>query len=163
MRDTKSLRAADAANAIAALIVDRLAAYDTGKIALLTAQLAADNQRLAQLTTRNDAAQQALDAIAAGGGAAATKAMASAPYLGIVQSATSEMQSLLDDKRAAALTLLVAHGVEAPAVLTQAAPPASPQPSSLKLDAAVGLLVGVVVGLVAAAVLEWRRREGAAA
>ena len=89
--------------------------------------------------------------------------MASAPYLGIVQSVTSEMQSLLDDKRSAALTLLVAHGVEAPAVLTQAAPPSSPQPTSLKVDAAVGLLVGVIVGLVAAALLEWRRREGAAA
>jgi len=51
---------------------------------------------------------------------AATRAMASAPYLGIVQSVTSEMQTLLDDKNSAALNLLVARGVEAPAVLAQA-------------------------------------------
>jgi uncharacterized protein involved in exopolysaccharide biosynthesis len=89
--------------------------------------------------------------------------MASAPYLGIVQSVTSEMQSLLDDKNSAALNLLVARGVEAPAVLTPAASPASPQPTSLKVDTAVGLLVGLIIGLVAAVVLEWRRREGAAA
>ena len=163
VRDTKAGRAADAANAIAALMVDRLAAYNTGKIALLSRQVAADNRRLAQLTTRSDAAQQALNAIAAGGGAAATRAMASAPYLGIVQSVTSEMQSLLDDKNSAALNLLVARGVEAPAVLTPAASPASPQPTSLKVDTAVGLLVGLIIGLVAAVVLEWRRREGAAA
>ena len=83
----KPARAAAAANAIAAVIVDRLAAYDTAKIALLTSQVAGDDKRLAQLKARNDAAQRALSAIAAGGGAAATKAMASAPYLGIVQSA----------------------------------------------------------------------------
>ena len=163
VRDTDPVRAADAANAIAALIVDRLAAYNTAKIALLTAQVAADNRRLAQLPSRSDAAQQALTAIAAGGGAAATRAMASAPYLGIVQSVTSEMQTLLDDKNSAALNLLVARGVEAPAVLAQATPPSNPEPTSLKVDTAVGLLVGVVVGLVAAALLEWRRREGAAA
>ena len=47
--------------------------------------------------------------------------MASAPYLGIAQSATDEIQTLLDDKRSAALTLLVARGVEAPAIVTRAA------------------------------------------
>ncbi|MGD0998510.1 MAG: Wzz/FepE/Etk N-terminal domain-containing protein [Thermoleophilia bacterium] len=161
--DTKRVRAAAAANAIAAIIVDRLATYDTGKIALLTAEVAGDDKHLAQLTTRSDAAQANLNAIAAGGGAPATKAMASAPYLGIVQSANAEMQSLLDDRRTAALTLLVARGVEAPAILTQAVPPSTPQPRPLKVNVAIGLLVGLIVGLVAAAVLEWRRREGAAA
>ncbi len=125
--------------------------------------MAGDDKRLAQLRARSDAAQQALDAIAAGGGPASTKAMASAPYLGILQAASSEMQTLLDDKRTAAVQLLVARGVEAPAVLARAAPPSSPQATSLKVNTAVGLLVGLVVGLVVAAVLEWRRREGAAA
>lgn len=162
VRNTRPAHAADVANAIAAIIVDRLAAYDSGKIALLAAQIAGDDKRLAQLTARSDGAQRALTAIAAGGGPAATKAMASAPYLGIVQSAASEMQSLLDDKRSAALTLLVARGVEAPAVLAPAAAPSAPQPIALRLDTAVGLLVGLVVGLVTAALLEWRRREGAA-
>jgi capsular polysaccharide biosynthesis protein len=163
VQDTRAKRAADAANAIAAIIVTRLGAYDSGKIALLTAQVAADDRRLVQLTARSDSADRSLRAIAAGGGEPATKAMASAPYLGIAQSTSSEMQTLLDDKRSAALSLLVARGVEAPAVLARAAPPSSPQPTSLKLNVAVGLLVGLVVGLVTAAVLEWRRREGVSA
>ena len=156
--DIRPARAAAAANAIAALIEERLATYNDAKIALLTSQVASDDKRLAQLTARSDAAQKALGAIAAGGGPAATQAMAAAPYLGIVQSAAAEEQTLLDDRRSDSLTLLVAHGVEAPAVLTQAAPPSSPQASSLKTNAATGVLVGLVVGLVVAAVLEWRRR-----
>lgn len=163
VRDSKRARAAAAANAIAARIVDRLGVFDTAKIALLTAQVASDGKRLTQLTAQNDAAQRALGAVAAGGGTAADKAMASAPYLGIAQSANAEMQTLLDDRRSAALALLVARGVEAPAVLAPAASPSSPQPRSVKVNTAVGLLVGLVVGLVAAAVLEWRRREGAPA
>jgi len=161
VHDIKPARAAAAANAIAGVIVERLASYDQGKVALLTKQVAADDKRLAQLQATNTGAQKALAAIAAGGGSAATKAMASAPYLGIAQSATSEIQTLLDDKRTAALTLLVARGVEAPAVVTRAAPPSTPQPRALHLNTAVGLVVGFVIGLIVAALLEWRRRESA--
>jgi capsular polysaccharide biosynthesis protein len=163
VHDINPVRAAAAANAIAGVIVDRLGAYNTGKIALLTTQVAADSSRLAILTARNDAAQRALDAIAAGGGTAATKAMASAPYLGVQQSASDEMQTLLDDRRSATLGLLVARRVEAPAVLAPAAPPSTPQATALTLNTAVGLLVGLVVGLVTAVLLEWRRHEVAAA
>ncbi len=163
VHDSKPARAAAAANAIADVIVKRLAIYDQGKVALLTSQVASDDKRLAQLRATNDAAQKALAAIAAGGGAAATKAMASAPYLGIEQSATDEIQTLLDDKSSAALTLLVARGVEAPAIVTRASPPSTPEPRAVHLNTAVGLVVGLVVGLIVAALLEWRRREGAAA
>ena len=114
MTDTKPARAAAAANAIAVLIEQRLAVYGNAKVALLTAQLASDSKQIAQLAARTAAAQKALDAIGAGGGSAATKAMAAAPYLGIVQSAASEQQALLDDRRTDSLTLLVARGVEAP-------------------------------------------------
>ncbi len=156
--DTKPVRAAAAANAIAALIEQRLAVYGNAKVALLTAQVASDSKQIAQLAARTAAAQQALDAIGAGGGSAATKAMAAAPYLGIVQSAASEQQALLDDRRTDSLTLLVARGVEAPAILAHAAPPSTSQATSVKTNAATGVLVGVVVGLVVAALLEWRRR-----
>ena len=163
VHDINPVRAAAAANAIAGVIVDRLGAYNTGKIALLTTQVAADSSRLAILTARNDAAQRALDAIAAGGGTAATKAMASAPYLSTAPGDADEMQTLLSDRRFATLGLLVARGVEAPAVLAPAAAPASPEPSGLSLNTAVGLLVGLVVGLLTAALLEWRRRAPVAA
>lgn len=163
VHDPKPARAAAAANAIADVIVERLATYDQSKIALLTAQVASDDKRLAQLRGTNDAAQKELAAIAAGGGPAATRAMASAPYLGIVQSASSEIQALLDSRSTDALTLLVARGVEAPAVVTRAAPPSAPQPRAVHLNTAVGLVVGIVVGLIIAALLEWRRRERVAA
>jgi uncharacterized protein involved in exopolysaccharide biosynthesis len=156
--DTKPVRAAAAANAIAAIILQRLAAYGDAKVALLTQMVATDDARLAQLKARSDAAQKALAAIAAGGGPAATRAMAAAPYLGIVQSASDEQQALLEDRRTDALTLLLAKGTEAPAILARAAPPSTPQPSSLKTNVAIGALVGLVVGLVVAAVLDWRRR-----
>jgi uncharacterized protein involved in exopolysaccharide biosynthesis len=156
--DTKPARAAAAANALAVLVQQRLAVYNDAKVALLTAQVASDNRQIAQLTARTAAAQSSLADIAAGGGPAATKAMAAAPYLGIVQSAASEQQALLEDRRTDTLTLLVAKGVEAPVVLTHAAPPTTAQASSVKTNAAVGVLVGLVVGLVVAAALEWRRR-----
>jgi uncharacterized protein involved in exopolysaccharide biosynthesis len=156
--DTKPVRAAAAANAIAVLIQQRLAVYDNAKVALLTSQIASDTKQIAQLAARTAAAQKSLNAIAVGGGSAATKAMAAAPYLGIIQSAATDQQALLEDRRTDSINLLVAQGVEAPAVLTRAAPPSTSQASSVKTNAATGVLVGVVVGLVVAALLEWRRR-----
>jgi uncharacterized protein involved in exopolysaccharide biosynthesis len=157
--DTRPARAAAAANAIAGVVVARLSVYVQAKITILTQEVSSDTRRVAQLQASNDAAESALKAIAASGGAAADRAMASAPYLGIAQSTSSEIQSLLDDKRTAALELLVARNVETPAIVAPAAAPSAPQPKALHLHAAVGFVVGVVVGLLAAAVLEWRRRQ----
>ena len=157
--DTRPARAAAAANAIAGVVVARLSVYVQAKITILTQEVSSDTRRMAQLQASNDAAESALKAIAASGGAAADRAMASAPYLGIAQSTSSEIQSLLDDKRTAALELLVARNVETPAIVAPAAAPSAAQPKALHLHAAVGFVVGVVVGLLAAAVLEWRRRQ----
>ena len=157
--DTRPARAAAAANAVAEVIVAKLSVYVQAQIAVLTQEVTSDARRVAQLQASNDAAESALKAIAASGGAAADRAMASAPYLGIAQSTSSEIQSLLDDKRTAALELLVARNVETPAIVAPAAAPSAPQPKALHLHAAVGFVVGVVVGLLAAAVLEWRRRQ----
>ncbi len=85
--------------------------------------------------------------------------MASAPYLAIIQSASTEMQTLLDDKRTATLDLLVARDVETPAIVARAAAPAAAPPKALHLHAAVGFVVGRAGRLVAAAVLERRRRS----
>ncbi len=157
--DVRRARAVAAANAIAAVVVQKLAVYNTAKIALLTAQVTADDRRIAQLQSASDTARRALAAIAAGGGSADTRAMASAPYLAISQSASSELQTLLDDRRTDGLTLLVARNVEQPSIIARAALPSLPQARPLRLDTAAGLAVGIVVGLIAAAALEWRRRE----
>jgi len=156
--DTRPARAAAAANGIAQLVVAKLSTYVQAKIAVLTQQVASDSRRIAQLQASNDAAQKALAAIAASGGSAADRALASSPYLAITQSTSTEIQSLLDDRRTATLDLLVAHNVESPSIVARAAVPAAPEPKALHLHAAVGFVVGIVVGLIAAAVLEWRRR-----
>ena len=160
--DTRPARAAAAANAIAEVVVAKLSVYVQAKIALLTQNVASDTKRVAQLQASSDAAQRALGSIAASGGSPADRALASAPYLAIVQSASTEIQSLLDDKRTAALDLLVARDVETPTIAARAAAPAAAEPKALRLHAAVGFVVGVVVGLIAAAGLEWRRRQRAA-
>ena len=156
MRDSEPGRAVAVANAIATLFVDRLGAYDRAKIALLSSQMASDDKRLAQLTMRRDLAQAALKAIGAGPGMTVSKAMASAPDLDTAQSASTETQNLLDDRDSAARTLLVARGVEAPVVISQAAPPLASQPRPLETDTAHGLLVSLAL----IAVSEWRRLRG---
>ncbi len=161
--DSKPARAAAAANAIAEVVVAKLAVYVQAKIAALTEEVTSDTRRLAELQKSNDQAERALTSIATSGGSAAERAMASAPYLAITQSTSTEIQSLLDDKRTATLDLLVAHDVETPAIVARAAAPAAAQPKALHLHAAVGFVVGVLVGLIAAAVLERRRRDAAPA
>jgi capsular polysaccharide biosynthesis protein len=156
--DSHPARAAAAANAIAQVVVARLDVYSQAKIAVLTQEVAGDTRRIGQLQAANDAAVRALDAIAASGGSAAQRAMASAPYLAIAQLTSSEIQSLLDDRRTATLSLLVARNVETPAIVARAGVPALAQPKALHLHAAVGFVVGALIGLIAAAVLERRRR-----
>jgi uncharacterized protein involved in exopolysaccharide biosynthesis len=157
--DSKPARAAAAANAIAGVVVAKLSVYVQAKIAVLTQEVASDARRVTQLQTSNDTAGRALAAIAASGGPAVDRAMASSPYLAIAQSTSTEIQGLLDDKRTAALDLLVARDVETPAIVAPAAAPSAPEPKALHLHAAVGFVVGVVIGLIAAAVLESRRRR----
>lgn len=156
--DTRPGRASMAANALADILIGRISVFTQQKIKLLQDQIAQDDQELAGLQTRSETAQAALDAIARSNAAKLDKALAAAPYIGIAQAAASQRQPLQDDKRLNSLMLVVTRGVELPKLLNQAVPPSSPTGPSLNLNAAAGLLVGFVVGIVVAFVLDRRRR-----
>ena len=159
--DTKGSRAAKAANVLAGILVDRISGFATDKLALLEEQIKRDDAELAALDARSAAAQKALAAIAAGPGTDAQKALASTPYVAIAQAAASQRQPLLSDKRLNELMVQTVKGVEKPGILTPAVTPSQAQEPPLKLSAAAGLLVGLVVGIVVAALLHHRRRRAA--
>jgi uncharacterized protein involved in exopolysaccharide biosynthesis len=148
--DTKPQRAADAANALAAILLQRLSPTTDAKIAALQQQIAAQGAELAAAGKRSVQAEAALRAIAAGSGSPTEKALASAPYIGIVQSAATEREPLLIANRDDQLMLLVAQNVEKPSLLHEAAVPDTPSGPNMKLNLAAGLLAGLVVGIVLA-------------
>jgi capsular polysaccharide biosynthesis protein len=160
--DTKASRAAKAANALAGILVGRISGFAKDKLDLLNEQIKQDDLQLAALDARSAAAQKALNAIARGPGSDAQKAVASTPYIGIAQAVASERQPLLSDKRTNELMVETVKGVEQPRLLTAAVPPSQAQKPPLRLSAAAGFLVGLVVGIVIAFVLEGRRRRAAA-
>ncbi len=120
-------RAAAAANALAAAVVDRLSNFANGKIATLKARIAQDEQELKALRrgAAGDAAAQAIIAIQAG--------------------------SVRDDQLQARQLLLQAQQIERPQVLTRAAAvktTARSRRNSVVVAAFLGLVLGVIAALV---------------
>jgi uncharacterized protein involved in exopolysaccharide biosynthesis len=130
-------RAAAAANALSAVVVDRLAGYADGKIQTLQARIAAD--------------QQQLDAIrrAAPGDATAKAVLA-------VQAGT-----VLDDQLQAKQLLIQAQQIERPRVLTRAAAvktTARSRRNSVVVAGFLGFVLGVIAALVWEPVVRRARR-----
>ena len=161
--DTNKKRAAAAANALAAVLVERISPGVDGKIALLQAQLDTGQKALAAATARAGFAQAALTAIARSGGSAAEKAVASAPYVAIVQAAATEQEALESSNQKTELMLFTAKQVEQPRLLHEAAVPDSPSGPSLTLNVAAGALAGLVIGIVVAFVRRRLAERGAPA
>jgi capsular polysaccharide biosynthesis protein len=161
--DTNKLRATAAANALAEVLVERISPGVDGKIVLLQAQLEAGQKALSAATERAATAQAALIAIAKGGGSAAEKAAASAPYIAIVQAAATEQGAFVTANRETERMLFVAKQVEQPRVLHEAAVPDSPSGPSLTLNVAAGALAGFVIGIVVAFVRRRLAERGAPA
>jgi capsular polysaccharide biosynthesis protein len=161
--DTNKLRATAAANALAEVLVERISPGVDGKIVLLQAQLVAGQKALSAATERAATAQAALMAIAKGGGSAAEKAAASAPYMAIVQAAATEQEAFVTANRETERILFVAKQVEQPRVLHEAAVPDSPSGPSLTLNVAAGALAGFVIGIVVAFVRRRVAERGAPA
>lgn len=153
--DTRKARAAASANALADSLLERLASGVDAKIELLEDQLAAGKEALAASVARNRAAQLALAAIARGGGSAAERAAASAPYMAIVQAAATEQEALASGNQRTELMLFTSQETEKPRLLHEAAVPDAPSGPQLSLNVAAGALAGLVVGVVLAFV---RRR-----
>jgi uncharacterized protein involved in exopolysaccharide biosynthesis len=150
--DTNSERAAAAADALAAVLVDRISPYVDEKLVLLEQQLAMGKKRLAASVARSTAAQAGLVAIARSGGSAAEKAAASADYVAIVQAAATEQQALESANQKTELVLFTAKQVEQPRILHEAVPPSSPSGPMLAVNVAAGALVGFVIGILVATV-----------
>lgn len=139
-------KSADAANALAQVLVARLSAYSSAKTDLLEQQISATQTQLAATNVRLATAQRQL---AANGAAAAT-------YLAVVQSASTEQQTLQTTLQADKLALLVARNVESPSVVTIAS--ASRNAAPVRTGVVGGFVAGIVVALVIAA-FTTRRRE----
>jgi capsular polysaccharide biosynthesis protein len=161
--DTNKRRATAAANALAAVLVERISPGVDGKIVLLKAQLDTGQKALAAATARAATAQTALVAIAKGGGSAAEKAAASAPYVAIAQAAATEQEAFVTANRETERMLFVATQVEQPRILHEAAIPDSPSGPSLTLNVAAGALAGLVIGIIVAFVRRRVAERGAPA
>ena len=161
--DTNKLRATAAANALANVLVERISPGVDGKIALLQAQLDTGQKALTAATARAAIAQNALAAIARGGGSAAEKAAASAPYVAIVQAAATEQEAWQSANQKTELMLFTAKQVEQPRLLHEAAVPDSPSGPSMTLNVAAGALAGFVIGIIVAFVRRRLAERGAPA
>jgi capsular polysaccharide biosynthesis protein len=159
--DTRGARAAEAANVLADILIKRISGFAKDKLALLQEQIERDDVALAALDARSSAAQKALAAIARGPGTDAQKALAATPYVAIAQAAASERQPLVSDKRMNELMAQTVKGVEQPRLITPAVTPSQAREAPLKVNAAAGLLVGLVVGVIVAFALDHRRRRAA--
>jgi capsular polysaccharide biosynthesis protein len=148
--DTKKVRAAAAANALANVLVERLSGGVDEKIALLQTQLSSSQKQLDAATVRSAAAQKAIADIARGSGSAAEKAAASAPYVAIVQAAATEQEALTSSNQDTERQILVAKSVEAPRILHEAGIPDSPSGPTVSLNVAIGALAGLIIGIIVA-------------
>ena len=148
--DTKKARATAAANALANVLLAHLDTGTNEKIALLEAQLAQGQKEYAAATGRSVSAQRAIATIAKGGGTPAEKAAASAPYLAIIQGATTEQESLAASNQKTQLLLLTAKQVEQPRMLHEAGIPDSPSGPKMSLNVAIGALAGLIIGIIVA-------------
>jgi capsular polysaccharide biosynthesis protein len=157
VRGRSADKTAAAANALAAILVKRLSGYSEQKKALLEAQLTADSAQLKAVSAQTKHAGKALERIASGGGSAAEKAAAQAPYATIVQAALQQISDLEQKMAQDKLALVIVEDVESPTVISAAAPADEPTRQNIWLAVGAGIVVGIVVSLVAVAFLIRRR------
>jgi uncharacterized protein involved in exopolysaccharide biosynthesis len=148
--DEDKERAAAAANALAEVLLERLESGVDEKIALLEEQLTEQQKEYTAATARAASSERALAAIAAGGGSASEKALATAPYLAVVQAVATEQESLTTTIQKTQQQLLVAKQVEQPRILHEAGVPDSPSGPQMTMNVAVGALAGLIIGIIVA-------------
>lgn len=157
VRDTKARRAAAAANALAAILIERISSGTGDKIHLLQQQIDSAKAELAVLQGRSSKAEAALQAIAQSKASSQEKSLESVPWVNLGESLATERESVLPDLQTDQLMLLVAKEVEQAHVLNEAVPADSPSGPSLQLNGTAGILAGLVLGLVLAMLRRWLR------
>ena len=138
MQASTRRRAAAAANALARIVVDRLAPYADRKIETLKAQIQADEDQIQRLR----------------GGLASGDAVAKA-VLGV------QLGEVLDDQLSAKQQLVQAEEIERPKVLTPAASTkttARSRRNSVVVAAFLGLVLGIIAALAWEPVMRRRSR-----
>jgi capsular polysaccharide biosynthesis protein len=146
--DTNPQRAAAAANALAAILVERISPGVNEKIAVLEQQLADDKASLAASIRRTSAAQAALRRLLGQNGG--QDSTAAALYVAVVQAAATDQQTLQAAIQKTELVLLTAKQAEQPRILHEAVPPSSPSGPVLAVNVAAGALAGFVIGVLVA-------------
>jgi len=157
VRDESAERAAAAANALADALLQRIGETPKDRLALLERQVSGLERQLAAAQKRGVSADEALAAIASGGGTKAEKAAAAAPYVAISQAAATEAGSLTTSLQKTQLMVVTAKNVEQPRLLHEAAAPDEPSGPDMQLNVAAGALAGLVLGIVAAFIRQGRR------
>lgn len=152
-------KAAQVANSDARGVRDRLALFPARKIDFLRRTVAKDAVTIAHLDANALAAQRQLDRIVAGPGSADQKALASTPYVAILQSVASTRAVVANELQTSKLQLLTSQNVEMPRVISAAAVPHSKMGMDVRVAAGVGIIAGAVIGIVIAVVRGRRRRS----
>ncbi len=137
-------QSAEAANLLAAEVVERVSAYPAAKIEKLEVLLAAADEQLASVDAAIDAYQGEL------GSSSALDPAERLTVVGLLNSAVTQRAELIAEKTQAQLELSVAEDVEHAAVVTQAAASkvaARSRQSSMVVGAVIGLIVGIVLAV----------------
>jgi len=156
---------ARAANALADLVVKRVSPYSNAKIQALKDQLAYDNAQLQALNDRLAAARQTQAQVLADKSIGATDKLVSLGNLNsVITLALQQLNTLSQDRFQVRQELALAQDVEASSVISPAVAAKTAGPNS-RTGAAVGGLIGLIVGILAALVWDpvaarsWARAE----
>jgi len=150
VRYGQAVPAAEGANALAAALAAELGQFATQKIALLEERVEQAATEVATLDARAEAAQDALDAIAASDQSDAEKAFAGAPYLTIIQSVAQTRSTVETQLQNDRISLLIAEDIEQPRVIKLARTPERTAGTDWRVGAGGGVLAGAAVGLIVA-------------
>jgi uncharacterized protein involved in exopolysaccharide biosynthesis len=153
-------KSAQVANSDARAVRDRLAIFPRRKIDFLRRRVAADTVQIARLDARSNAAQRQLNRLAATPGSAEQKALASTPYVAILQSVAATRAVVANELQSSKLQLLTSQNVEMPRVISAATVPHAKVGLDWRVAAGIGIIAGALVGIVIA-VLRGRRRRSA--
>ena len=141
---------AEAANQLATIVVDSLSGYTDVKIRALEDQFAFDERELASVTTRiaQQSRQQAA-LLGQSGLSASEKLIASVNFNNVLIFLDQRRSSLERDRLDVRQTLSLANDVERGRITSPAAAERTAGPNS-RTGAAVGGLIGLIVGILAA-------------
>jgi uncharacterized protein involved in exopolysaccharide biosynthesis len=145
---------AAAANALGALVIKQVAPYQTAKLSSLQDQLAYDNSQLAAITDRLNVARANQASILADKTISGTdKLVALANLNSVITLALTQQNTLSQDRFTVQQQLSLAKDIELGKIVSMASATKTAA-SSRRTSVAIGALIGLVLGILAALVWE---------